>query len=150
MASPIPKPRSLCLCDCGERVRDRHSAKFASLKCQQDYQYRQFVKAWLAGEISGGGGTWETPSKYVRRYILERDGYKCVVCGWGQKNPHTDTWPLVLDHIDGNASRTVEPNLRTLCPNCDSLTSTYRGANRGNGRLSRRRLYHKATAEMRQ
>lgn len=25
-------------------------------------------------------------------------------------------------------------NLRLICPNCHSLTSTYRGANRGQGR----------------
>jgi hypothetical protein len=43
---------------------------------------------------------------------------------------------LVADHIDGNWRNNIESNLRFLCPNCDSLTSTA-GLNRGNGRKDR-------------
>lgn len=31
-----------------------------------------------------------------------------------------------------------EENLLLLCPNCHSLTSTYKGANKGNGRPGRK------------
>lgn len=59
---------------------------------------------------------------------------KCSLCGWGETNPYTNTIPLEIDHIDGNAENNSEENLRLICPNCHSLTPTYRGANRGYGR----------------
>ncbi len=43
-------------------------------------------------------------------------------------------WDLEIDHIDGNSDNNSEENLRLVCPNCHSLTSTYCGTNRGNGR----------------
>ena len=52
-------------------------------------------------------------------------------------NLKTGLVPLVADHIDGNWRNNVENNLRLLCPNCDSLTPTYAGSNRGNGRKAR-------------
>lgn len=42
--------------------------------------------------------------------------------------------PLEIDHIDGNSENNSEENLRLICPNCHSLTATYKGANRGKGR----------------
>lgn len=38
--------------------------------------------------------------------------------------------PLELEHIDGNSSNNVLSNLTLLCPNCHSLTTTYRGKNK--------------------
>lgn len=52
-------------------------------------------------------------------------------------NPKTSQVPLVADHVDGNWRNNNEKNLRLLCPNCDSLTPTYAGLNRGNGRKGR-------------
>ena len=40
----------------------------------------------------------------------------------------------LFQHIDGNSKNNKEENLTLLCPNCHSLTKTYKGANRGNGR----------------
>ena len=134
----------LCLCECGNLVNTRNTAQalYASNQCQRNYEYRCFIRAWLNGEITGNArSAGRTVSQYVRRYILERDGHKCVLCGWSQKNPFTGTWPLVVDHIDGNSERTIPDNLRTLCPNCDSLTPTYKGANRGRGRAARRKQH---------
>ena len=37
--------------------------------------------------------------------------------------------PIELDHIDGDHDNNELSNLRILCPNCHSLTPTYRGKN---------------------
>lgn len=53
--------------------------------------------------------------------------HKCENCGietW-MENPIS----LELDHIDGNRTNHRLENLRILCPNCHSQTSTYRGKN---------------------
>jgi 5-methylcytosine-specific restriction endonuclease McrA len=47
-----------------------------------------------------------------------------------------DTWlgkpiTLHLDHIDGDNTNNRIENLRLLCPNCHSQTSTYCGRNKG-------------------
>lgn len=33
---------------------------------------------------------------------------------------------FVLDHIDGDCSNNKRENLRLICPNCDSQTSTFK------------------------
>ena len=52
-------------------------------------------------------------------------------------NQVTGKVPLVADHIDGNWRNNSEKNLRLLCPNCDSLSSTYATLNKGKGRRGR-------------
>lgn len=62
-----------------------------------------------------------------RRVILEQKG-ACARCGiskW-QGEPLT----LELDHIDGNNANDARSNLECLCPNCHSLTPTWRGRNK--------------------
>ena len=78
-------------------------------------------------------------SLYVKNYILRKYNYKCAKCGWGEKNPFTNNIPLEIDHIDGNYKNNKEDNLIALCPNCHSLTSTYKGANLNKGRKSRQK-----------
>ena len=52
--------------------------------------------------------------------------YKCESCDLDQwkGNPI----PLELHHIDGNSANNNITNLQTLCPNCHSMTSNYRGS----------------------
>ena len=52
-------------------------------------------------------------------------------------NPYTGKIPLEVDHIDGDYTNNNENNLTLLCPNCHSLTPTYKGANSGRGRKTR-------------
>ena len=70
------------------------------------------------------------PRNIVRKRII-RDSlieYKCAICGiteWNNK-----TLSLELDHINGiNNDHRLE-NLRFLCPNCHSQTSTYGAKNK--------------------
>jgi len=132
---PMPKkPRAECL-NC-EKETPRPGYKYCTNKCQIDYQYKQYVKQWLAGKIVGLQGHGVV-SRYIKRYLREKYGNKCCLCGWAKVNVVTGQVPLVADHIDGNWRNNTENNLRLLCPNCDSLTSTYAGLNRGNGRNNR-------------
>jgi len=73
-------------------------------------------------------------SAHVKRYLREKFGDKCCLCGWAEINPKTGKVPLVADHIDGRWRNNAEVNLRLLCPNCDSLTPTYAALNKGSGR----------------
>jgi 5-methylcytosine-specific restriction endonuclease McrA len=70
------------------------------------------------------------------RFALKRQfGHKCFECElteWRGK-----PLPLEVDHIDGNAGNNESENLRLLCPNCHSITDTWKGKNRGNGRAAR-------------
>jgi hypothetical protein len=88
------------------------------------------------GKISGLQSIG-TVSPYIKRYLRRKFGNKCQLCDWAKINPKTGKVPLVADHIDGNWRNNTENNLRLLCPNCDSLTPTYAGLNRGNGRENR-------------
>ena len=78
-------------------------------------------------------------SSYIKKYIFEKYNNKCARCGWAKKNPFTNKIPLEIEHIDGNYKNNNENNLILLCPNCHSLTSTYKGANLNNGRKSRKK-----------
>lgn len=89
---------------------------------------------WKSGEISGTvGNAWIDVSKHIRKYLFEKFDNKCSRCGWSEINPYTNRLPLEIEHIDGDATNNKEENLTLLCPNCHSLTKTYRGANKGNG-----------------
>lgn len=73
--------------------------------------------------------------RLVRLYLIEKHGHKCMMCGvthW-----QNEIIPLVSDHIDGNPRNNDLSNFRIICNNCDSILPTYKGKNRGNGRLDR-------------
>ncbi len=110
--------------------------KYCTNKCQAEYRYKQYIGQWLSGEASGLQGHGVV-SRYVKRYLREKFDIKCCLCAWSQVNVVTGFVPLVADHIDGNWRNNTEENLRLICPNCDSLTATYAGLNRGNGRKQR-------------
>ena len=59
--------------------------------------------------------------------------YKCAECKIKQWNEKQII--LELDHIDGDASNCKLSNLRYLCPNCHSQTSTYKGRNINTGKI---------------
>lgn len=120
---------------CGKEA-NRWGFKYCSNRCQVEYQHKEYITQWKAGEVRGLQGLGIV-SVHIKRYLREKFGNKCCLCGWSQINPKTGEVPLVADHIDGNWRNNVESNLRLICPNCDSLMPTYAGLNRGNGRKNR-------------
>jgi len=75
-----------------------------------------------------------------KRIIMEQDK-KCSKCG-------LDQWLeqylcLEIDHINGNNTDNRRENMEALCPNCHSITPTWRGKNRAkkNGNLSGIEIY---------
>ena len=114
----------------------RKKSTYCSNQCQIDYQYKQWVTRWKNGEVSGLKGKYEI-SDYLKRYLREKYHNKCSRCGWCEVNPYTGHVPLEVEHIDGDYLNNKEENLDLICPNCHSLTSTYKGANRGKGRKFR-------------
>ena len=62
---------------------------------------------------------------------LVNEGYKKNICEeCGQKGKwHGKKLEMELDHVDGNRTNHLLPNLKMLCPNCHSQTETHRGKN---------------------
>ena len=70
----------------------------------------------------------------LRKRIILEQKCKCNKCGL---NKWLDNEiPLELEHKDGNHYNNERENLEMLCPNCHSLTDTWRGRNKTNKRYN--------------
>lgn len=119
--------------NCGKEltVEQRHNT-YCSISCSNIDRGNQKIQQWLNGEIDGV--TYGQISKVIRRYLLQRVGNKCELCGWHEVNPTTNLVPLEIHHIDGNYLNNSLDNLQVLCPNCHSLTPNYKSLNRDSDR----------------
>ena len=132
---PNPKKERNPCKECGGETA-RASYTYCSNACQLAYQHRSYVSKWQSRQVKGLQGIGVV-SVHIKNYLRKKFGNRCVLCGWSQVNPKTGVVPVVADHIDGNWRNNAESNLRLVCPNCDSLSPTYAGLNRGNGRSNR-------------
>lgn len=114
-----------------------NQTKYCSLSCQHDFKYSVFIRAWLSGEITAHS---KVPAP-IRRYLFDKYNHSCSRCYWSEVNPVSGKVPLEIEHIDGNSENNSPDNLTLLCPNCHSLTATYKSLNRGKGRHSRMQRY---------
>jgi hypothetical protein len=139
MPNPKKKIKSICLACSNEfeYLPSQSIGKYCSNKCQKDFEYKVKIQEWKAGSDIHKKSAAFKVSKYVRRYLFEKANNKCTLCGWGEINPTTGKSPLEIDHIDGNCKNNRPENLQLICPNCHSLTPTYRSLNKGNGNKDR-------------
>ncbi len=111
--------------------------RYCNNLCQKEFEHKVYIIKWKLGVENGLRGKYQL-SNHIKKYLFDKYNNKCVLCGWSKKNPYSETIPLEIEHIDGNYLNNDEENLVLLCPNCHSLTSTYKGANKGNGRKDRK------------
>lgn len=127
---------------CHRVLMTKDQIKFCSNKCQHRYKHDGFIRRWLdVGQFAATNT--KNISKHIRQHLLEREGERCSLCGWNEKHRITGHVPLEVDHIDGDSGNNTESNLRLICPNCHSLTSSYRNLNKGKGRRWRMSVYRK-------
>lgn len=111
----------------------RSIGRKALSKRMHETRHKEYIKCWLAGKENGVVGGIAT-SKHIRNWLFEKHHNQCSRCGWHEVSPYTGNIPLEVEHIDGNFRNNRPENLDLICPNCHSLTKTYRGLNRGKGR----------------
>ena len=109
--------------------------KYCNIDCQKAARYQKKLQVWRE--------TGFIPPNTLRKYLFKLNNNSCSQCGWNLVNSVTGKCILEIDHIDGNCENNEESNVRLLCPNCHSLTPTYKALNKGSGRASRRLRYQK-------
>jgi 5-methylcytosine-specific restriction endonuclease McrA len=108
---------------------------YCSQKCANDYRAKKRFE-----EVESGNTTLY--HKRYKKYLIHKYGNKCMECGWDKVHPVTGNISIELEHIDGNSTNHELSNLKLLCPNCHSLTPTYKSLNTGNGRHKRKERYN--------
>jgi Zn finger protein HypA/HybF involved in hydrogenase expression len=63
-----------------------------------------------------------------RRRVFEEQEHRCNCCGISEWQGFKIV--LELEHKDGNNQNNTRENLEGLCPNCHSITDTWRGRNK--------------------
>lgn len=129
---------SHCL-NCGKELTLKQK-KYCSNECQKDFEHKKYIDDWKNGLVDGLRGEYQL-SLHIHKYIREKFKNKCCLCGWDKINPTTGQSPLEIHHKDGDYKNNKEDNLELLCPNCHSLTSTYKNALSHEGRQGRNKYY---------
>ena len=112
--------------------------KYCSNACQGIARHQAKVKSWLE---EGNNPSVRTMRTHL--HSIQDSCWECGIKEWMGK-PIT----LELEHSDGDGYNNNITNLKLLCPNCHSQTSTYKNRNKGNGRLERRLRANKDNARV--
>lgn len=128
------KIKHFCI-QCGKLLTSRQK-KFCSHKCLCINKNEKRIKAWKKGNCKGINCRGVVLD-FIRNYLLEKYNYKCAKCGWHEINHFSEKVPLEVHHINGDCTDNREENLIILCPNCHSLTASYKSGNFGKGRTKR-------------
>lgn len=120
------------ICPNCEKIVTKRNNKYCDNRCQIEFERKSIYE-----KIENNQGSFYQNT--YKNYLISKHGDKCMNCGWNEKNPVTGKVPIQLEHIDGNSENNCLENLKLLCPNCHSLTSTYGALNKGNGRKNRKR-----------
>lgn len=125
-----------CLyCQIEYKIGKNCLGKYCSLTCQAAAKSKAVIDNWL---LNPTPETFYTasfqPRKTIRKYLIQMHDLKCSRCGWGEKYKDAELPALEIEHIDGNWKNCLPENITIICPNCHSLTSTYKARNRGKGR----------------
>lgn len=135
LKSLILNEERVCLY-CGKKLKTTQE-KFCCPKCCSEYKKDKYIENWKNGKVDGLSSEYNL-SNYIRNFLLKKHNFKCERCGWGEVNEFTNTTPLEIHHIDGDYRNNNEENLQVLCPNCHSLTNTYKSHNK-QGRKKRKK-----------
>lgn len=127
----LPPAKKQCL-SCGKE--NVGYAKYCNNQCQADYRRKKIFQKIEEGDTS-------LNTRQYKAYLINLYGEKCMECGWCETNPASGKIPIDLEHIDGDSTNNSLDNLKLLCPNCHSLTPTYKSLNKGKGRAARRQRY---------
>jgi hypothetical protein len=121
--------------ECGVECNMRYNGRmFCTSRCYHDSRKSSRVKQFEAGLLS---------SRSAKFVLIELHGPGCMDCGWDKVNPTSGKCPVELEHVDGDSNNNHPSNLKLVCPNCHSLTPTYKALNAGRGRHSRMQRYNK-------
>lgn len=130
----VNNPQNWCKY-CGKPIPKKN--QYCSNQCQQQFHSEEYIKQWENNEIDGSTANGNL-SKIIRKRLIRDANNMCSKCGWNKVNQFTGMIPLEIHHKDGDWTNNVKNNLEVLCPNCHSLTKTYKGANHNKGRTYRR------------
>ena len=133
-------PEHNCLY-CNKIIPAGRSSKFCDRQCDALYKWdkkkEEIIKQGHFDCSKGSITAGETNRNQVKRFLLDRDGHKCSICGLSE-------WmgkpiPLIADHIDGNTQNHNIDNFRLICGNCDMQLPTYKSRNYSRGREYRKK-----------
>lgn len=115
--------------NCGKKLI-RTDNIYCNIECYQEYQFKnKYLPLFYLGQIR--------ENKTLRKILIFLYGNKCseCLCGsiWNGKS-----LVMQVDHRDGDSDNNMPENVRLLCPNCHTQTSTFCA---GNYKQTRRNKY---------
>lgn len=122
-----------CL-NCIQPLSEKGQHKYCSKQCMINFWWNETKKELLIIGIDNSSN-----NLIGKKYLIELYQNKCQVCNLSEWQGNK--MPLVLDHIDGNSYNNLLSNLRVICNNCDAISPTFKGRNKGNGRFKRAERY---------